>query len=99
MMYAATSNSRANVESGQGGPAFDLGNLTDTIETTMNQITEQAANVDADTAGAMVDAVGSAANAVNPLNNDNIIAGGVNAVGGAIAGFFAGLFAKRLMRL
>lgn len=52
VLYAATSNSRANVEAGAGGmPSFDLGNITDTIESTMNQLTEQAANVDIDTAG------------------------------------------------
>lgn len=35
-------------------------------------------------AGAVVDAVGTAAQAVNPLNNDNIFASGVNAAGGAV---------------
>jgi lysozyme len=51
MLYAATSSARANVEAGEGGASFDLGNITDTLEATMNQITEQAATVPADTAG------------------------------------------------
>ena len=51
LLYASASNARANVEAGQGGASFDLGNLTDSIESTMNQITEQAAQVSIDTAG------------------------------------------------
>lgn len=51
VLYASVSSARANVEAGQGGGSFDLGNLTDTLESTMNQITEQAANVSVDTAG------------------------------------------------
>ena len=51
LLYASTAQARANVEAGQGGASFDLGNLTDTLESTMNQITEQAANVDLSTAG------------------------------------------------
>lgn len=51
MLYASTASARANVEAGQGGASFDLGNLTDSLEATMNQITEQAANVDMSTAG------------------------------------------------
>jgi lysozyme len=43
LLYAATSSARANVEAGEGGASFDLGNITDTAETLMNQITEQAA--------------------------------------------------------
>lgn len=35
-------------------------------------------------AGAVVDAVGTAAQAVNPFNNDNIFASGVNAAVGAV---------------
>lgn len=35
-------------------------------------------------AGAVADAVGTAAQAVNPFNNDNIFASGVNAAGGAV---------------
>lgn len=35
-------------------------------------------------------AVGDAAQAVNPLNHDNVIAGGVNKVGGIIAGDTSG---------
>ncbi|GEM_PF-2687191 len=42
VLYASASNSRANVEAGPGGASFDLGNLTDTLEATMNQITERA---------------------------------------------------------
>ena len=51
LLYASTSQARANVEAGQGGASFDLGNITDNIESTMNQVTEKAAAVDMDTAG------------------------------------------------
>ena len=54
MLLASSSSSRANVESGEGGPSFDLDNLSDQMENLMNQLTEQAANVDADTAGANI---------------------------------------------
>jgi lysozyme len=54
LLFASTANARANVEAGQGGASFDLGNLTDTLESTMNQITEQTADVTADTAGANI---------------------------------------------
>jgi muramidase (phage lysozyme) len=54
LLYASTSAARANVEAGEGSASFDLDNLTDTLETTMNQITQQAANVDATTAGANI---------------------------------------------
>lgn len=54
LLLAATSNARANVEAGQGGASFDLGNLTDSAETLMNQITEQAADTPADQAGANI---------------------------------------------
>lgn len=52
LLLASTSSARANVESGQGGASFDLDNLSDNLETLMNQMTEQAANVDPQTAGA-----------------------------------------------
>jgi muramidase (phage lysozyme) len=51
LLIAASSKARANVEAGEGSASFDLGNLTDTIEATMNQITEQAADVPGSTAG------------------------------------------------
>lgn len=51
LLLASTSTARANVEAGEGGASFDLGNLTDTAESFMNQITETAAAVDLDTAG------------------------------------------------
>ncbi len=51
LLLASTSSARANVEAGQGGASLDLGNLTDTAESIMNQLTEQAATVDLSTAG------------------------------------------------
>ena len=53
LLLASTSTSRANVEAGEGDylPSIDFSNLTDRAETLMNQITEQPANVDMDTAG------------------------------------------------
>lgn len=73
LLYASTSQARANVEAGQGGTSFDLGNITDTLESTMNQITEQAANVDLSTAGrnvaaylSMIRQAEGTANAVDP---------------------------------
>jgi len=54
LLLAATSSARASIEAGQGGASFDLGNLTDTAETIMNQITEQAADTPADQAGANI---------------------------------------------
>ena len=51
LLIASASSARASVEAGEGGlPAFDLANITDRAETFMNQITEQAAGVDLDTA-------------------------------------------------
>ena len=73
LLYASTASARANVEAGQGGASFDLGNLTDSLEATMNQITEQAADVDLSTAGrnvaaflGMVRQAEGTANAVDP---------------------------------
>jgi len=54
LLFASTANARANVEAGQGGASFDLGNLSDSAETIMNQITEQTADVTADQAGANI---------------------------------------------
>lgn len=73
LLYASTASARANVEAGQGGASFDLGNLTDSLEATMNQLTETAANVDMGTAGknigaylAMIRQAEGTANAVDP---------------------------------
>jgi hypothetical protein len=46
----------------------------------------RASQVAARVAGTAVDAAGAAAQAVNPLNNENVFASGVNAVGGAVTG-------------
>ena len=56
LLLASTSSARASVEAGEGAalPSFDLSNLTDRAETLMNQLTEQAADVDIDTAGANI---------------------------------------------
>lgn len=43
LLLAASSSARASIEAGQGGASFDLGNITDTAETIMNQIIEQPA--------------------------------------------------------
>ena len=51
LLVASSSQARANVEAGEGGAAFGLDTLTDNAETLMNQLTEQTANVDQDTAG------------------------------------------------
>lgn len=52
LLIASSSSARASVEAGEGGAAaFDLANITDRAENIMNQITEQAAAVDIDTAG------------------------------------------------
>lgn len=50
LLLASTSTARASVEAGQGDAAFDLSILTDRAESLMNQLTEQAATVDLDTA-------------------------------------------------
>lgn len=50
MLIASTSTARANVEAGDGGMAFDVGNLADTAESLYNQITETPAGVDMNTA-------------------------------------------------
>jgi len=52
LLLASASNTRASIEAGQGGASFDLGNITDNVETIMNQIIEQpAGDVPADQAG------------------------------------------------
>lgn len=56
LLVASSSQARANVEAGEGGTAFGLDTLTDNTETFMNQLTEQAANVDLDTAGRNISA-------------------------------------------
>ena len=43
LLLAASSSARASIEAGQGGASFDLGNITDNVETIMNQIIEQPA--------------------------------------------------------
>ena len=54
ILFTASASARANVEAGQGGASFDLGNLTDTAETIMNQLTERAADTPPDVAGANI---------------------------------------------
>jgi muramidase (phage lysozyme) len=54
LLLASSSSARASIEAGEGGASFELSNLTDQAETLMNKITEQAADVDADTAGANI---------------------------------------------
>lgn len=56
LLLASASSTRANVEQGEGDylPSIDFSNFTDRAETIMNQITEQPANVDIDTAGANI---------------------------------------------
>jgi len=52
LLLAASSSARASIEAGQGGASIDLGNITDTAETIMNQIIEQpAGDVPAEQAG------------------------------------------------
>ena len=50
LLFTATSTARANVEAGEGGVAFDLGNIADSAESFFNQITETPAEVDMNTA-------------------------------------------------
>lgn len=54
LLYASASQARASVEAGSSGASFDLGNITDTLDTIMNQITEQTSSADAATAGANI---------------------------------------------
>lgn len=56
LLLASASTARASVEAGEGDylPNFDLNNLTDRAETLYNTMTEQAAEVDVDTAGANI---------------------------------------------
>lgn len=55
LLIASTATARAGIEAGEGWrPSFDLDNLTDRAETIMNQLTEQAADVPADQAGANI---------------------------------------------
>ena len=52
LLLASTTSARANVEAGEGAyPTFDLSTLSDRAEAIMNQITEQTAETDMDTAG------------------------------------------------
>jgi muramidase (phage lysozyme) len=56
LLLASTSTSRASVEQGEGDslPSISFDTLTDRIESTMNQLTEQAADVPQDVAGANI---------------------------------------------
>lgn len=58
LLLASASNSRANVEAGEGDylPSIDLSNFTDRAETLYNTMTEQAANVPLDAAAANINA-------------------------------------------
>lgn len=51
-LLLSSSTARASVQAGEGGgmPSFDFDNLTDRAETLMNQVTEQPADVPADSA-------------------------------------------------
>ena len=52
LLLAASSSARASIEAGEGGASLDLGNLTDNLETIVNQFTEQpAADMPPDQAG------------------------------------------------
>ena len=58
LLIAGSSSSKANIEAGAGDtlPAFDLANLSDRIDTIMNQITETAADVPLETAASNIGA-------------------------------------------
>jgi muramidase (phage lysozyme) len=60
LLFASASRDRAGIEAGEGAgidlPTFSLDNITDRVETLMNQVTEQPADVPQDQADANVTA-------------------------------------------
>lgn len=53
LLYASAASAKSNIEAGDGGASFDLGNLSDKLETIMNRTTQAATfdDTDTDTAG------------------------------------------------